>query len=1076
MHIFSTVIKRIGLPALLLGVAALHASAQQPDSLRVSVQDSISRQSPNSIKVTGTVKDAATGEPLQAINISVPGYSASITDKNGSFTISVPNPDAVVVISAEGFQSKEVALRGKTSVSAVLYEDTYTSVNDEVSLPYTKKLGNHVTGAVKSLNVSDNWQRIGESVDTYLQGRVTGLNVIRRSGTPGIGASLFLRGFNSVITTSQPLYVVDGVFYDNNSYGTSLISGHLENPLANIDFRDIDNITVIKDATASTYGTKAANGVVLINTARAKQQATRIDFGAYGGYNFKPSNLPVLDAAGYRTYLSDLMTTDPAYAGLTPLQIQAQILAQPYMNDDPTAANPDYARYHYNTNWQDQVLDNSYNQTYYMKVTGGDNIATYGLSVGYTKNRGVIRNSDMDRYQTRFNADLNLSSKMKGQANLSFVSNEQNLKDQGLNKISNPLYLGLTKSPFLPVYQVSDSGVESPNLSLADGFGLSNPVALIENARGSNKNYRFLGSVGFTYLFNKNLNLNILGGIIFSKVRENIFIPEKGVVPDTLSLAYARNRSGANVERLYSVYNDTRLSFTKTFNYNHDLGLNVGFRYQDNKSESDYGLGFNAATDDYVSVGNGQAILRRIGGENGDWRTLNTYLNADYAFKHKYFLSFNIAADASSRFGKTTTKGIKISGNPYAILPSVGAAWLLSSERFMADNNFFSLLKLRGSYGLVGNDDLGNYTAKQYYLSQNFLGVQGLVRGNVPNTSLHWETVEKANLGLDAGIFNDRLNLTVDLFKNITHDMVVQVPVATITGFDYALSNDGKMSTTGFEAGITGRILNKGLKWDAGFNISTYRNKVESVPGGSYTTNFAGGTMITKEGQAANLFYGNRSNGVYATEAEAAASGLQRRNEDGSIVAIHAGDVRFIDENHDGFIDNDDRQVIGNPNPDFNGMFSNTLSFKRFSMDALFTFSSGNDVYNYMRRTLESMNGFQNQTPVVVNRWKAEGQVTNTPRAVLGDPAGNSRFSDRWIEDGSYIRLRTLSLTYDIPFKARAIKYAKVYVSGNNLFTLSKYLGYDPEFSPNGSIYSQGTDAAYEPQFRSVQLGVRIGL
>lgn len=306
--------------------------------------------------------------------------------------------------------------------------------------------------------------------------------------------------------------------------------------------------------------------------------------------------------------------------------------------------------------------------------------------------------------------------------------------------------------------------------------------------------------------------------------------------------------------------------------------------------------------------------------------------------------------------------------------------------------------------------------------------------------------------------------------------MITYEPVASITGFQYALTNNSAMKTHGVSLGVSGRIINSKLTWDLGVNLSSYKNMITKIPNNVLLTDYAGGTIITQVGQPANQFYGFKTNGVYTSDAEAAASGLKNRREDGAVTAFRGGDVRFVDSNHDGFIDNSDRQVIGNPNPNFTGGISTMLAYKRWSMDALLTFSSGNDIYNYTRRILVSQSGYENQLQVVNNRWRAQGQVTNVPRAEYGDPAGNSRFSDRWIEDGSYLRLRTISVTYNLPISGKGIKSARIYVTGNNVFTITNYLGYDPEFSTNGNVFSQGTDIGLEPQFRTIQLGIRLGL
>ena len=1075
MHIFTIAVRRVALPSLILLLASMQLRAQQQDSVSAPVQDVLPKAKVGGLKISGEIKDA-TNKPLDGINIRVEGYSAAITNEKGQFTISVPHRNSVLIISGPGFQAKEVPLKGKGNVSAVLYDDSFSSIYDVASLPFSKQSFNHVTGAVKSVNVEDSWQRSNESADTYLQGKITGLNSIRRSGTPGIGASLFLRGFNSLYTNNQPLIIVDGIIYDNTNYGLSLIGGHVDNPIANIDLKDIDNFTVIKDATASSYGSRAGNGVVLITTARAKEQATKIDFSAYGGVNTTPASIPLLDDVQYRTYLSDAQYSYYRSLGLNELNAQKLTSNSVYMDSE----NPNYYKYTANTNWQKKVMDLSQNQNYYLKITGGDNIATYGLAVGYLNSQGIVKNTGLQRYQTRFNADLNLSTKLKGNANLSYVSNSHSLRDQGIAYKTNPVYLALTKAPFMYSNQVAlqEDGriTQSPNLEDVDVFNRSNPSSVIDDMIGTNKNYRFMGSVGFDYKFNKHFNLSVLGGVTFSKVRETSFKPNVGIVADTLIQQVAVRSAGTNVERLYSVFTDTRLSYNRAFNYSHHLSANVGLRFNDNQMETDYGFGYNASTDDYVSVTNGLAALRDVGGENGDWRWLNMYGGVDYDYLKRYFLSFNMAVDGSSRFGRDVSQGISIGGARFALMPSLGAAWLISSEDFIDDKGFINVLKLRTSFGIVGNEDIGNYSAKQLYVSQNFFSTQGLVRGNVPNTSLQWENVTKLNLGVDASMLKERLNVSFDLFRNKTTKMLLLEPVSSVTGFSYGYTNNGEMKSSGIELGVSGRLLNRAVKWDIGVNLSNYKTEILSIPGDRLLNTFGGATILTKEGRDANLFYGYRTNGVYASTDQVTASGIQNRKSDGSVTQFQAGDVIFNDMNRDGYIDEDDREVIGNPNPDITGMFSNNVSWKRFSFDATFSFSLGNDIYNSVRRELESMDGAENQTRYVMNRWRAEGQVTNVPRAAIGDPNGNSRFSDRWIEDGSYLRLRSLSIAYNVPVTRKALKAVKVYLTGNNVFTLSKYLGYDPEFSATGSVFTQGIDTGLEPQYRTIQLGVRIGL
>jgi TonB-linked SusC/RagA family outer membrane protein len=1030
---------------------------------QAQTRNSANKITPNSITVSGVVKDASTNRNLTGIHVTYQNFSAAITDSTGAFTLDVPSRNVTVVVAGEGFQSREVALRGSNRIEVSLYEDTYTSSYDVANLPLSSELKSHVPYAATSIQTDGNWGHIIETPSTYLQGRVPGLNVIRRSGSSSAGATMFLRGMSSLYATNQPLIVVDGVIFDNTDYG-SIISNHYTDPLSTIDPRDIDNITVIKDG-SSTYGTKGANGVINITTIRAKELGTKIDFAVYGGLNFAPKELPLLNAADQRVYLSEILQSK----GLTTAQIQGM----PYMNDN--LSNKDYYRYHNNTNWQDLVLRNSSTKNVYLKVTGGDNIAKYALSLGFMNNGGIVVGTDSKKYNMRFNGDLNLSKRLTATTNLSYTFNEQNLRNEGTASTTNPLFLALIKSPFLRSKQVSDSGIESPTLAERDTFNISNPSVLTDAAAGNNKSYRFFASIGFNYQILKSLSVASTVGITYDKVRENFFIPSKGVTPDTLPSSVVTSRSGSMVKSFFSLFNDTRLTYNRRFGNIHELTARVGFRYLKSKAEQDYGFGYNSPIDQLESVQYGSNALRQISGSIGEAAWLNTYLNADYSYLDKYFVSFNVAMDGSSRFGNNIPGALSLGQNSYAVLPSIAAAWLISSENFMK-GNFFDLLKLRASYGLSGNDDIGNYNARQTYTSQNLLGLEGLVRSGFGNNQLQWEQVQKLNVGIDAGILNERINITVDAYQNKTNKMLVYETTPAASGMSSTLSNSGAMTTQGIEASVNARILNKDFKWDLGFNIGTYTSKVDALPVDNIQNSFAGATYITMPGSAPNQFYGYKTNGVFVSDAVAAQENVSIRNSNGSLTAFKGGDVRFVDINGDHVIDANDRQVIGNPNPDFFGGMFNKLAYKRFTLEALFTFTKGNDIYNYTRSQLEAESNYYNQTIAVLNRWKTNGDNTNIPKATWGDPMGNSRFSDRWIEDGSYFRLRTATVSYNVPVKAGFLKYAVAYLTANNIFTLTKYKGYDPEFSAGESIFAQGIDNTLQPQVRSVQLGVRVGL
>ena len=1012
------------------------------------------------VQVTGQIINAKTGKGISGINIAIKDFSAAITDGQGNFSINAPHLHALLTISGQDYQTKVYLLNNISSgLEISLFETSYSQFYQSAELPGGRKLQYVNPKSAKVLDLKeDQWGiPVNQTVGNFLQGRVAGLNSVQKSGVPGAGAYLTLRGFNSLYATNKPLIVVDGMIYDDEDYGSGIIQNNQSSPLSMLDVKDIEDITVLKDG-SSLYGTKGANGVIIIKTTRPVDLSTKIDFTMYGGINEDPKQLPLMKSADYRTYLSQLVAT----GGIT----QQQLANRPWMLDNRDSGV--YYQYHNETNWQDQVFKTTSNQSYFLKIRGGDDIAKYGISVGYLNSEGVVGNSGSKRYNTRLNAALRLTEKLSVDANLSFIYSNENQNNQGLAYKTSPLYLALTKSPFMAVNAVNAVGQVSPNLADVDIFDVGNPNAIIQNGIGINKNYRFIGNLNFQYDINKALKANLLVGLTFNKERENFFIPDFGVADIILPTAIGKNRSGSEVQQYYSIFTDGYLSYYKNFDYKHNFDFRVGIRTQTNESESDLGLGFNSATDDFTTVGAGSNLLRQVGGALGEWKWVNAYFGAEYNFENKYYLTLNSSYDGSSRFGQDIN---------FAPLGSLSTAWLVSSENFMKHLKGINLFKLRASIGVSGNDDIGNYTAQKLYISQNLLGIQGLVRGNIGNTKLKWENVRKINFGADLALFNERFNATIDVYENKTSNMITYETINTTSGFDYIVSNSGTMQTKGLDLGINTRLINNSsLKFDLGLNLSKYKNEILSLPNSRIITQFGGATYITQKGQDANLFFGYQANGVYATTAQANTAGLSRRLANGDLMPFSGGDIIYEDLNDDKIIDDKDRKIIGNPNPDFTGSISTNFTYKKLSISGLFNFSVGNDLYNGMRYNLEKMSGYENQSLAVNNRWVAEGQQTSIPRALWGDPLGNADFSSRWIEDGSYLRLKTLVVSYDIDVDSNYLKYMKIYVSGNNLFTITDYLGYDPEFSASSSIFGQGADIGLMPQFMTIQLGLRLGL
>jgi len=1026
-------------------------------------------------EIKGTVYESATGKPLAGAQVTIPGVASVITDDNGTFVIKRTVAGAYLSVYAPGYAPKRIPVLGKSSIEVWLLDDSYKGKYEDVATVFETKNAISTTSASSTHENRNDYMLGSVSIENVLQGHINGLNTISRSGMPGAGANLFLNGINSLNANSQPLIVVDGVIFDNqNIY--SLIGGNNVSALSDIDVKDIDNITVLKDG-VSIYGSKAANGVIIINTLQAKDASTRINFHAYMGVNFEPgTKYPMMDSWNYKNYLTDMLSS----YGLSETRIQAY----PFINAEKpvvetwgVSGNADYYRYNQSTNWQDEVYKTSFNKNYYLNIAGGNEGTLYAISVGYLGHDGLVENTSYSRYTTRVNAQIKMTDWFKLNANVNFVYTDRGLTFEGLNKNFNPVYAGLVKAPFTSPYVYNVEGVQTPNLEAADIFGISNPRAILENSSSFNNRFRFFSSMNGVLTFSKYMNADIIFGLTTDKVtKESVFMPNAGISHDILASGYVTNETQQLRNHLLQLNSDFRLTYKRNFDFVHDLTARLGVRYQTSDAELDWGKAYNTSSDEMKTLSDGKNTLAQVGGSLGNWKSISNYINVEYGYANRYFLSLSSALDGSSRFG-SNADGLKFGNHVFGLFPSINGAWLISSEEFMKDQNIFDVLKLRAGYSITGNDDIGNYSSRHYYVSQGLLGAYGLLRGNIPNAALKWETNKKAVVGLDASLLKERLNISVDVYSSKTEDLISVKELSTVSGFGFAIMNDGALQNNGIDVNINGRIIDrKNFKWDAGLNISAYKNTLLSLSTDEEINTVAGGLVRTKVGAPLAQFYGYQTDGILNSSEEATSANLSIKNPYGVVYPFTAGDVKFVDKVADGIIDESDMTVIGDPNPDFFGSIVNGLQYKRFSLNTVFTFMVGNHVYNALRANLESMTGLDNQTNSAVSRWKYDGQQTNTPKATWGDPMGNSRFSDRWIEDGSYLRIKSLTLAYELPLKSGFINNAQVYVTGSNLLTFTNYLGYDPEFSTGQSPIYAGIDTGVSPQPRTVLFGVKIGL
>jgi len=1028
----------------------------------------------DSILVKGVIV-SGTNTPLSNITISVEGSGQlpAVTNDAGEFNIKSAKGNNWLIISpVSDYKTKRVFLGNRNWLKVYLTDNDLSSGDDPLIILSQKVIRKDIVPSFVDLNVSGNHKTSAFSIDEFIQGKAAGVNVVRRDGAPGSGAFVSIRGINSLTTNNQPLYVIDGIPMENQTLFNSNVDGYSYNPLLGVNMLDISKVLIVKDPTVtSTYGSKASNGIIFIETLDPSATQTSIDVDLRTGYSMSPDNLiPQMNAGQHKTYANEVLFS----SGLFEENIRFRYPNLFLEKDDER-----YIDYQHNTNWQDKIFDNAAFTNVNLKVKGGDAIARYGLSFGYTTSKGIIKSTGYDSYNLRFVSKLNIFTWLRMNAGVSMNYSLSDLKESAKVSQTNPILAALHKSPMLNPYQYDIEGNQITSLSEVDELGVSNPVAIIEKFKANNSNYHFISTMGFESNINKNLMLVTNFGLTYNAIKENVFMPNHG-------MAHYYNDEAINVSKgttnyLLSFYNNTYFAYKRTFNKVHVISSASGLNIQTNNYQLDWGLTMNAhQNDEYQSLGDGTNNLRRIGGENRAWNWVSAYENFNYSFKDRYLLSASVSLDGSSRVGENAINTVNVLDNPFGLFYSGGVGWRLSSEPFFRNISWLDELKFRASYGKSGNDDIGESNASDYYRGIKYRETVGLYPAIIANDELSYETVTQMNGGMDLGLWGSRVKITADVFKSTTDDMLILAPMSSYMGNRFRPENGGKMENRGVEASAFIRLFDgKSFKWDIQANISKVQNEIVDLKGDNkLSTLVEGGEVINMIGESANSFYGYIFEGVYSTQEEAAAANLMNDK----FRKYQAGDAKFVDISGpdgvpDGMISKDyDRTVIGSSMPDIFGGLQNTFTYKRWSLNAYINVVSGNEVFNYVRYQNEKMTGLENQSTSVLSRWNAEGQITNMPRALWNDPMGNSSFSSRWIEDGSYVRLQNLSLGYSIPSKFLTFRNAEFYISANNIVTLSKYLGYDPEFAASYSHAEQGIDYGQTPQARQFIFGIKLGL
>ncbi len=1036
----------------------------------------------------GVVVDQVSKKPLAGIQLKVLGYDrySAMTGADGKFTIKVPEFATTLFVHSPSFMSQQVAINAKDTekeIKVLMMQEKFRPMYGEGTI-YTAQAG--FDADAKDVTIESDIENIlGADVRT-----------VTRSAAPGIGASMFVRGLSSINANAQPLIVVDGVEQDMQQNRLSLHSGQINNILANIAPEDIASVKVLKNATA-LYGARGGNGVILITTKRGKSMATRIDANISAGVSLVPQLPTMMNASQYRNYATEILGTVPENINRdTPISFR-------FLNDDPN--NYYYHTYHNDTDWTDYVYDTAMTQNYNINVQGGDDIGMYNLSVGYVKAESTAKNNDFDRMNVRFNTDISILYNLTTKFDISIsrtnskVFDDGAMEDLSAGAITSPTFLSLIKAPIVSPYQYNAIVGGFTSLlcdyddiysQLGSGYGLANPVAILNNANGDNKNKAentyFNVRVEPTWTINNNLSLTSMFSYTLDRNSQRYHRPFVGVPSFEISnLGTVTSMAASLFSKEINVVSDTHIDWKHQYG-KHNLAAFGGFKYtyfsfDDNNLKTEY----NSTTNDKNPALSASSGYQHIKGNNDVWKNLQWYGNVDYNYMNRYFATVSLSAEANSRFG-AKSGDLDLCGVAWALFPSVQLGWVMTNESWFPKNAGINYLRVNAGYDMSGNDDISNYAARTSLSAVRFnYNAIGLQLTNIGNDEIKWETNHKFNVGLQAYLLNNRLGVDFNYYVNKTKDLLtLQTFKNPIGGINNYWTNGGEIKNEGFELSVTAKpVVTRNWNVEVGASVGHYANKVTKLPDGDYTSSVYGdNNILTSVGNPVGLFYGYKTAGVFATDAEAKAAGkdgyLYMEDNAGLRNDFKAGDVNFIDQNNDGKISELDKVVIGDPNPDIYGNIFATINYKNLTLTMGWNYSLGNDVYNYQRSILNSGSTFYNQQVAEVAHWRYEGQQTDLPRLAYGDPMGNNRFSDRWIEDGSYLRLKTLNLSYKVPVPGSWtwLQGLTVWAQANNLLTFTKYLGSDPEFSIGNGVLYQGIDCGNIAQGRSFQCGVKINL
>lgn len=980
-------------------------------------------------EVTGVITDA-NAQPVVGASIVEKGTTRGTTSStDGSYTFRVSSPDAVLVYSFFGCKTQEVAVANRTKIDIVLQEDAI-ALEEVVAIGYGTMKKSDLTGAVASVKSELLDNKPIASFDNALRGQIAGVQVRQNDGQPGGGASIRIRGTSSINGTNEPLYVIDGVPLISESVTEG--QGLVINPLSSLSTNDIESIEVLKDASATAiYGARGANGVILVTTKRGREQAGEVRFSA----------------------TLSLQTPEQAYDLLNGKQL-AQLGKEAYENAGmPVPSyfeNPESVVTR--TNWMDEILRTAVTQNYQVNYSGGSKKVSYNFSAGYFNQEGILINTDFNRYTFRGQIAAEINKYIHFGSSVGYSQ----VKTTGYGNASTELNLmsmAYDMNPALSVRDADGNYTYRNNLDSSTGVYGGNPVQTAYEADMENRQNRFTGNIytDFRFLGDDRLVFKTQFGV------DDIFSLDRMYLPTTLAVSVDGPGKGnvASYDTKTWVWENT-LTYKNTWG-RHSLSAMVGQTAQ-KFSQNVFRLGVKNFEDDRLgyhdlSVGKDVWLDQTT---DTEWSMLSYISRIHYSFDDRYLFTFTGRVDGSSKFGEN---------NKYGFFPSGAFAWRVSEEKFMRDVKAVSNLKLRLSYGLVGNAGIQPYQSQGTLVPVAPPFGSGVANGGMapltlPNADLSWESTSQFDAGFDLGLFDNRLSITADYYYKYTSDLLYAVDLPMYSGYMFSMRNLGDLSNRGVEFSITAvPVTTRDFTWTSTFNIDSNVTTIEKL---NIAEGESSGTGVTR------LVVGDRLNNIWGYKT----NGIAQLDEDLTQVAqltnrpLVAGEQKYQDINNDGVINQDDEVVLGNLNPKFSFGFNNTFTYKNLSVNLFLEGNYGNDIINYTRKSLEAMDGRYNNITTVLDRWTPENPDAKLPRA---DRNSNSNaFSDRWVEDGSYLRIRDLTIGYTLPRNLlRGVASINVFVSFENLYTFTKYTGNDPSIGG-------GIDNNLYPTSRKYSLGVSL--